>query len=57
MWLAVAVFTGASANVVILGIAKRDVYRISFLEFTKYGSVIASVSVLLCTPYLYLRYL
>lgn len=48
---------GASANVVVLGIAKRDGYPISFWEFTKYGSVVALVTVTFCAPYLYLRYL
>jgi len=52
-----ATAVGASANVVVLGIAKRDGYPISFWEFTKYGSVVALVTVTLCAPYLYLRYL
>ncbi|MGH3478314.1 MAG: SLC13 family permease [Nocardioidaceae bacterium] len=52
-----ATAVGASANVVVLGIAKRDGHPISFMEFTKYGAVVALVSVVLCAPYLYLRYL
>ncbi|RJL22077.1 ArsB/NhaD family transporter [Bailinhaonella thermotolerans] len=48
---------GASANVVILGIAERNGRRISFWEFTKYGLVITFVTILVCTPYLWLRYL
>jgi Na+/H+ antiporter NhaD/arsenite permease-like protein len=48
---------GASANVVVLGIAKRSGHPISFWEFTKYGVVVAAVTVALCVPYLYLRYL
>ncbi|MGH3465112.1 MAG: SLC13 family permease [Kribbellaceae bacterium] len=52
-----ATAVGASANVVVLGIAKRDGYPISFWEFTKYGAVVALVTVTLCAPYLYLRYL
>jgi Na+/H+ antiporter NhaD/arsenite permease-like protein len=52
-----ATAVGASANVVVLGIAKRGGYPISFLEFTKYGAVVALVTVTLCMPYLYLRYL
>jgi Na+/H+ antiporter NhaD/arsenite permease-like protein len=52
-----ATAVGASANVVVLGIAKRDGYPISFWEFTKYGAVVALVTVALCAPYLYLRYL
>ncbi|HYJ68470.1 MAG TPA: ArsB/NhaD family transporter [Nocardioidaceae bacterium] len=48
---------GASANVVVLGIAKRGGHPISFMEFTKYGAIVALLTVLLCVPYLYLRYL
>jgi Na+/H+ antiporter NhaD/arsenite permease-like protein len=47
---------GASANVVILGLAERAGRRISFWEFTKYGLVITTVTVGLCVPYLWLRY-
>jgi Na+/H+ antiporter NhaD/arsenite permease-like protein len=48
---------GASANVVVIGLAKRNGYPISFWEFTKYGSVVAVVTVGACVPYLWLRYL
>jgi Na+/H+ antiporter NhaD/arsenite permease-like protein len=48
---------GASANVVVIGLAKRNGYPISFWEFTKYGSVVAVVTVAACVPYLWLRYL
>jgi len=47
---------GASANVVILGIAERNRHRISFWEFTKYGLVVAVITVALSVPYLYLRF-
>jgi Na+/H+ antiporter NhaD/arsenite permease-like protein len=47
---------GASANVVILGLAQRSGQPISFLEFTKYGAVVAVVTMLVCVPYLWLRY-
>lgn len=47
---------GASANVVVTGIAKRNGHPISFWEFTKYGSVVAAVTLALATPYLLLRY-
>ncbi|MBK6885039.1 MAG: ArsB/NhaD family transporter [Tetrasphaera sp.] len=47
---------GASANVVITGIAKRNGYPISFWEFTKYGIVVAGVTIACCIPYLALRY-
>ncbi|MFG2002975.1 ArsB/NhaD family transporter [Spirillospora sp. NPDC048911] len=48
---------GASANVVVLGIAARNGTPISFWQFTKYGLVVTLVSVALATPYLWLRYL
>ncbi|MGN6300895.1 MAG: SLC13 family permease [Angustibacter sp.] len=51
-----ATAVGASANVVVLGIAGRNGHPISFWEFTKYGLVVAGVTVTLCLPYLWLRY-
>ena len=47
---------GASANVVILGMAERAGQRISFWMFTKYGLVIAAITIAICVPYLWLRY-
>ncbi|MEV4624513.1 ArsB/NhaD family transporter [Asanoa sp. NPDC049573] len=47
---------GASANVVILGLAERAGKRISFWEFTRYGLIVAFVTVAVSTPYLWLRY-
>jgi anion transporter len=47
---------GASANVVVLGIAKRSGYPISFWEFTKKGAIVTVVTIALAAPYLYLRY-
>jgi anion transporter len=51
-----ATIIGASANVVMLGIAERNGYRIRFWQFAKYGLVVTAVTVLLCVPYLYIRY-
>jgi len=48
---------GASANVVMLGIAERAGHRIGFWEFTKYGLVVTVVTVAAAAPYLWLRYL
>ncbi len=48
---------GASANVVILGIAERNNAPISFWQFTRYGLVVTAVTIALCVPYLWLRYL
>jgi Na+/H+ antiporter NhaD/arsenite permease-like protein len=47
---------GASANVVILGLSERAGHRISFLQFTKYGALVALVTVAISMPYLWLRY-
>ncbi|HEY3548549.1 MAG TPA: ArsB/NhaD family transporter [Propionicimonas sp.] len=47
---------GASANVVVAGIAKKSGHRISFWEFTRYGVVVAVVTLAIATPYLLLRY-
>ena len=51
-----ATAVGASANVVILGIARRNGSPISFWSFTKYGLVVTAVTVAVCVPYLWLRY-
>jgi Na+/H+ antiporter NhaD/arsenite permease-like protein len=48
---------GASANVVVLGIAARNGTPISFWHFTRYGLVVTLVMIALATPYLWLRYL
>jgi len=47
---------GASANVVMLGIARRSGNPISFWEFTRKGAIVTVVAVALCVPYLWLRY-
>ena len=47
---------GASANVVMLGIAAREGHPISFWEFTRKGAVITTVTVAISVPYIWLRY-
>jgi Na+/H+ antiporter NhaD/arsenite permease-like protein len=47
---------GASANVVVLGIAERNRTPISFWQFTKYGLVVTAVTVSLSAVYVWLRY-
>jgi Na+/H+ antiporter NhaD/arsenite permease-like protein len=47
---------GASANVVMLGIAKRSGNPISFWEFTRKGFAVTAVSAVLSALYLWLRY-
>ncbi|GAA1671572.1 ArsB/NhaD family transporter [Nonomuraea maheshkhaliensis] len=52
-----ATAVGAAANVVVLGIAARNGTPISFWQFTRYGLVVTVVTITLCMPYLWLRYL
>ncbi|MFI9561579.1 SLC13 family permease [Nonomuraea endophytica] len=52
-----ATAVGAAANVVVIGIAARNGTPISFWTFTRYGLIVAVVTVALVTPYLWLRYL
>jgi Na+/H+ antiporter NhaD/arsenite permease-like protein len=51
-----ATLVGASANVVIVGIAARNGLHISFAQWLRYGVPTAVMSVLVCIPYLLLRY-
>jgi Na+/H+ antiporter NhaD/arsenite permease-like protein len=47
---------GASANVVVLGIAERNRQPISFWQFTKYGLIVTVVTVTISLGYVWLRY-
>lgn len=47
---------GASANVVMLGIAAREGFPISFWEFTRKGAVVTALTVGVAVPYVWLRY-
>jgi Na+/H+ antiporter NhaD/arsenite permease-like protein len=47
---------GATANIVMLGIALRADYPISFWEFTRKGVYVTAISTALCAIYLWLRY-
>ncbi|WP_427017413.1 ArsB/NhaD family transporter [Pseudarthrobacter sp. P1] len=51
-----ATAVGASANVVVIGIAKRNGHPISFWTFTKYGLIVTTITIGLSVPYLWLRY-
>ena len=51
-----ATAVGASANVVVLGIAARNGHPITFWGFTKYGLVVAAVTIPVAWVYLALRY-
>ncbi|MFI2432672.1 SLC13 family permease [Streptomyces sp. NPDC018693] len=47
---------GASANVVVLGIAERNRQPISFWQFTKYGLLVTAATVVIALGYVWLRY-
>ncbi len=47
---------GATANIVMLGIASRTGNPISFWEFTRKGVVVTALSTAVCALYLWLRY-
>ncbi|HEX2892887.1 MAG TPA: ArsB/NhaD family transporter [Marmoricola sp.] len=51
-----ATAVGASANVVIIGIAARNGHPISFWRFTRYGVVVAAVTIAISWLYFWLRY-
>jgi Na+/H+ antiporter NhaD/arsenite permease-like protein len=65
LWWALALGTGfggnltavgASANVVVIGIARRADNPISFWEFTRKGALVTAISLGLTALYLWLRY-
>ena len=47
---------GASANVIVVGLAERAGKKISFLRFMAYGMPVMILTVLLSTVYVWLRY-
>jgi Na+/H+ antiporter NhaD/arsenite permease-like protein len=51
-----ATVVGASANVVVVGIAARSGYPIRFGEFLKYGALVTAVSIAISAAYLWVRY-
>jgi len=66
LWWALALGAGlggnltsvaASANVFVIGVAERAGYRITFMQFLRYGVLVSAVSLVLATAYLWLRYL
>ncbi len=48
---------GASANVVVSQIARRNRYPVNFRQFTKYGFPLMILSVAISSVYLYFRYI
>jgi anion transporter len=51
-----ATAVGASANVVVLGIADKAGYPIRFMDFLKYGALVTAVSIAVSAAYLWVRY-
>jgi Na+/H+ antiporter NhaD and related arsenite permeases len=47
---------GASANVVAVQLARRNGYKLSFMQFTRIGFPIMILSLCICSVYVYLRY-
>jgi Na+/H+ antiporter NhaD/arsenite permease-like protein len=48
---------GASANLIVAGMAGKEGYPIKFVQFLKYGFPLMLLSVVLASIYMYLRYL
>ncbi|MBO1581931.1 ArsB/NhaD family transporter [Bacillus sp. XF8] len=48
---------GASANVIVAGIASREGHKFSYMDFLKFGFPIMIVSIIISHIYIYLRYL
>jgi Na+/H+ antiporter NhaD/arsenite permease-like protein len=51
-----ATAVGASANVVVIGIAARNGHPISFWRFTRDGAVVAVITIAVAWAYLWIRY-
>jgi len=47
---------GASANVIAAGLASKSGYKITFLDFTRYGVLVTLASLVLSTLYILVRY-
>jgi Na+/H+ antiporter NhaD/arsenite permease-like protein len=51
-----ATAVGASANVIVVGLAERAGHRIRFVEFLKYGALATAASLAVSAGYLWIRY-
>ena len=51
-----ATIVGASANVIVVSLARAAGYPISFLQFLRYGAVISVLTLMVSTGYLWVRY-
>ena len=52
-----ATIIGASANVILAGIAEREGYKIGFGQFMRYGVPVAVVCMAISTAWIWLRYI
>lgn len=48
---------GASANLIVAGLAEKEGYPVRFFQFFKYGFLLMLLSMILSSIYVYLRYL
>ena len=46
----------ASANVIVVNLARAAGYPVSFMQFFRYGAVITVLTLIVSTAYLWLRY-
>ena len=51
-----ATIVGASANVIVVNLARASGYPISFMHFFRYGAVISVLTLTVSTAYIWLRY-
>ena len=51
-----ATIVGASANVIVVNLARAGGYPISFIQFLRYGAVISVLTLIVSTAYVWLRY-
>ncbi len=51
-----ATIVGASANVIVVNLARAGGYPISFFQFLRYGAVISVLTLMVSTAYLWIRY-
>src|SRR3989338_7598927 len=52
-----ATIVGASANVVVSGMAEKEGHKIGFIEYMKLAVPMTFVAMIICTAYVYVRYL
>ena len=43
-------------DAVIAQVARRNNYKLSFWDFTRYGLPLMALSLIICTVYIYVRY-